>query len=54
MAKRKGARMVIKLRSSESGFVYITTKNRTNDPSRLEVRKYDPTVRRHVVFKETK
>ncbi|NUM48820.1 MAG: 50S ribosomal protein L33 [Anaerolineales bacterium] len=54
MAKKKGARVLIKLRSTESGYVYITEKNRRNDSSRLEVRKYDPVLRRHVIFKETK
>lgn len=54
MAKKKGARVLIKLRSTASGYVYITEKNRRNDPSRLEVRKYDPALRRHVIFKETK
>ncbi len=55
MAKKsKGARTLIKLRSSESGHMYITFKNRRNDPNRLEIKKYDPLVRRHVVYKETK
>ncbi len=31
---------------------YITKKNRRNDPDRLELRKYDPRVRRHVAFRE--
>jgi len=34
--------------------MYITFKNRRNDPNRLEIKKYDPLVRRHVVYKETK
>ncbi|MCU0463858.1 MAG: 50S ribosomal protein L33 [Anaerolineae bacterium] len=55
MAKKsKGNRTLIKLRSSESGHMYITFKNRRNDPNRLEIKKYDPLVRRHVVYKETK
>jgi large subunit ribosomal protein L33 len=29
-------------------------KNRRNDPSRLELKKYDPIVRRHVSYRETK
>lgn len=53
MAK-KGNRIVIKLRSTESGHMYITTKNRRSDPQRLELRKYDPLVRKHVVYRETK
>ncbi|MDX2076433.1 MAG: 50S ribosomal protein L33 [bacterium] len=53
MAK-KGNRIVVKMRSSESGHIYITYKNRRNDPARLELKKYDPFVRRHVVYKEAK
>lgn len=54
MAKKKGARIVIKMRSTESGHTYISEKNRRNDAGRLELKKYDPTVRRHVVYRETK
>nr|WP_044200648.1 50S ribosomal protein L33 [Oscillochloris trichoides] len=54
MASKKGTRIVIKLKSSESGHTYTTMKNRRNDPSRLELKKYDPIVRRHVSYRETK
>ena len=54
MASKKGNRIVIKLRSTESGHMYITMKNRKNDPNRLELRRYDPTLRRHVPYRETK
>jgi len=54
MASKKGNRIIIKLKSTESGHIYTTMKNRRNDPSRLELRKYDPIVRRHVVYRETK
>lgn len=53
MAK-KGPRVLVKMRSTESPYVYLTEKNRRNDPQRLELRKYDPIVRRHVLFRETK
>ncbi|MCL4504590.1 MAG: 50S ribosomal protein L33 [Chloroflexi bacterium] len=54
MAKKKGNRVVIKLKSSESGHVYWSEKNRKNDTSRLEVRRYDPVLRKHVLYKEEK
>ena len=54
MASKKGNRIVIKLRSTESGHQYVTTKNRKNDPSRLELKRYDPLLRRHVVYRESK
>lgn len=53
MAK-KGNRLVVKLRSTESGHMYITYKNRRNDTQRLELKKYDPLLRKHVLYRETK
>jgi large subunit ribosomal protein L33 len=50
---RNDLRPVIKLRSTAgTGYTYVTTKNRRNDPDRLTLRKYDPIVRRHVPFRE--
>lgn len=54
MAGKKGNRIVIKLRSTESTYTYTTEKNRRNDPNRLELRRYDPILRRHTLFRETK
>jgi large subunit ribosomal protein L33 len=54
MASKKGNRVIIKLKSSESGHTYTTTKNRKNDTNRLELRRYDPLVRKHVTYRETK
>jgi len=54
MAKKKGVRIIIKMRSTESPHVYWTEKNRRNDPQRLELRKYDPVVRKHVLYREAK
>ena len=34
--------------------MYYTSKNRVTTPGRLALRKYDPIVRKHVLFKETK
>jgi large subunit ribosomal protein L33 len=53
MAKSNEKRPIIKLRSTEgSGFVYVTRKNKVNDRERIELRKFDPVLRRHVMFKE--
>ena len=50
---RSTLRPVIKLRSTAgTGYTYVTTKSRRNDPDRLVVRKYDPVARRHVEFRE--
>ena len=50
----KGHRIQIKLKSSESPHVYTTTKNKQKNPERLELKKYDPVVRRHVLYKEAR
>lgn len=53
MAKSSDKRPIIKLRSTEgTGFTYTTRKNKTNTRERIELRKYDPVLRRHVIFKE--
>ncbi|MGS2647117.1 50S ribosomal protein L33 [Streptosporangium sp. LJ11] len=50
---RNDVRPVIKLRSTAgTGYTYVTRKNRRNDSDRLSLRKYDPVVRRHVLFRE--
>jgi large subunit ribosomal protein L33 len=55
MAKKsKDARSYVKLVSSESDHCYFVQKNRNNTKNRLELRKYDPTVRKHVLYKEGK
>ncbi len=53
--KGKEIRPVVKLRSTAgTGYTYVTRKNRRNDPERITLRKYDPIVRRHVEFKESR
>lgn len=47
-------REIIKLKSTESKEVYWTTKNKKQTTQRLELKKYDPRLRRHVIFKEAK
>ncbi|MER6397183.1 MULTISPECIES: 50S ribosomal protein L33 [unclassified Kitasatospora] len=50
---RSELRPVVKLRSTaETGFTYVTRKNRRTDADRLVLRKYDPVARRHVDFRE--
>lgn len=50
----KGKRENIKLKSTESAHCYYTTKNKANKPHRLEFKKFDPVVRRHVLYRESK
>jgi len=55
MAKKDGPRMLIKLQSTaDTGYFYTTQKNRRNTEKKIELKKYDPIVRKHVLFKEKK
>ena len=45
----------IKLESSAgTGHFYTTDKNKRNTPNKLEFKKYDPVVRKHVIYREGK
>jgi len=48
-------RDIIKLVSTAgTGHYYTTTKNKKNTPDKLVLKKYDPVIRKHVDYKETK
>jgi large subunit ribosomal protein L33 len=53
MAK-KAAREPVRLKSSESKHSYWTSKNKKNTTEKIEKKKYDPTLRKHVMYKEVK
>ena len=53
MAKKTG-RETVKLKSQDSKHVYWTRKNKKNTTEKLELRKYDPTIRKHAMYKEAK
>ena len=40
--------------SAETGHFYTTTKNKRTMPEKLEMKKFDPVVRKHVTYKEAK
>lgn len=42
------------LSSAGTGHFYVTMKNKRLHPEKLETKKYDPVVRKHVEFKEGK
>ena len=45
----------IKLVSSAgTGHYYTTDKNKRSTPDKLQMRKYDPVVRKHVLYTEAK
>jgi large subunit ribosomal protein L33 len=55
MAKKGDKRKTIGLVSEESGHRhYYTVKNTQNTPDKLSLRKYDPVLRKHVLYVETK
>ena len=37
-----------------TGHFYPTDKNKKNTPNKNEIKKYDPVVRKHVIYKEGK
>lgn len=55
MAKKGDKRKIIGMVSEESGHrIYYTVKNTQNTPEKLSLKKYDPVLRKHSVFTETK
>ena len=51
----KPASIKIRLNSSaDTGFFYVTKKNPKTKTEKLAMNKYDPVVRKHVEFKESK
>lgn len=51
----KSNRDKIKLVSSAgTGHYYTTDKNKRTTPEKLEMKKFDPKVRKHVMYKEAK
>jgi large subunit ribosomal protein L33 len=55
MARGKGKTIPIKLISTAgTGYFYTSRKNVTNTTEKLNLLKYDPVVRRRVIFKEGK
>jgi large subunit ribosomal protein L33 len=45
----------IKLESSAgTGHFYTTSKNKRNQPDKMEIKKFDPVARKHVIYKEAK
>lgn len=61
MAKQKGNRIQVILECTEhktSGQPgtsrYVTQKNRKNTPDRMELKKYNPILKKHTIHKEIK
>jgi large subunit ribosomal protein L33 len=58
MPQFKGKRVIVTLECTEAkaegkpASRYMTTKNKTNTPGRLELMKYNPFLRRHTLHRE--
>ena len=51
----KANTVLIKLVSTEdTGYFYVTKKNARTATGKLELKKYDPVARKHVLFRESK
>ncbi len=51
----KSNTVLIKLVSTaDTGYYYVTKKNVRSSTGKLELKKYDPVARKHVVFREAK
>lgn len=54
-AAKKGLTMLVKLVSTAgTGYFYVRKKNPRKLPQKLAFMKYDPVVRKHVLFTEAK
>ncbi len=42
------------LSTADTGYFYVAFKNKRTHPEKLEFKKYDPVIRKHVIFKEAK
>lgn len=48
-------RDLIRLESTAgTGYNYVTSKNKRTKPEKLQLKKFDPVVRKHVLFVEKK
>ncbi len=55
MAKKTEAREIIRIVCTEDGKnYYTTTKNKRNTTERLELKKYNPSLRKHTLHREKK
>ncbi len=51
----KPATLQVKMVSTaDTGYFYVTKKNPRTQTEKLEMRKYDPKARKHVLFRESK
>ena len=54
MAKKNIATTIKLLSTADTGYFYVAHKNPRKKPEKMQANKYDPVVRKHVLFKEAK
>jgi large subunit ribosomal protein L33 len=54
MAKGNRVQVILECTEKPGSSRYVTTKNRRNTPERMELKKYNPVLRKHTVHKEIK
>jgi large subunit ribosomal protein L33 len=53
MAKKKGNRLLIGLECTETGMrTYITQKSKVNTTEKVQLKKYNPKLKKHTIYKE--
>jgi len=52
--KGKGRELIRLVSTAGTGYFYTTSKNKRRTPDKLVFKKYDPKIRKHVDFKESK
>ena len=53
MAKKKGNRILVGLECTETGMrSYVSQKNRINTNEKMEIKKYNPKLKKHTIHKE--
>ena len=40
--------------TAKTGHYYTTTKNKSQHPDKVEIKKFDPRIRKYVLYKEAK
>ena len=54
MAKGNRIQVILECTEKPGSYRYVTMKNRRNTTERLELKKYNPVLRKHTVHKEIK
>jgi len=54
MAKGNRIQVILECTEKPGSSRYVSTKNRRNTPDRIEIKKYNPVLRKHTVHKEIK